>query len=646
MIVDPVRERSIVDKALLVRRAEERLLDLYSEGRLGGTLHTCIGQEFSGAAVCEYLREGDSVLSNHRGHGHFLSLTGNVRGLFAELMGRSGGVSGGSGGSQHLHEGGFFSSGILGGTTPVAAGLALAHKLDARGGLAAVFIGDGALGEGVVYETLNIAARWALPLLVVIEDNGYAQSTAQAETLAGSIEGRAAAFGIPVRRGSSWEWRELAATVEDAVRPLRAGHGPVVVLIETYRLAPHSRGDDLRDPEELGRYRDRDPLNQLLANPSPELAARDLAVRRLVDDAVSFAESSPIPCMERAVDEPSLTWRPVEPDGRRMVEALRQTFATLMTEDPRLVFMGEDVRAPYGGAFKVSASLSEHHPARVLNTPVSEAALVGVGAGLALGGYRAVVEIMFGDFVTLAMDQLVNHCAKLSSAYGRGVRLDMVVRTPMGGRRGYGPTHSQTLDRHVIGVPGLRVVALNSLVDPQPLYSALLCEGAGPTLVIENKSLYARRLAVPPPQGFDAVISGDALPVVHLRPAGTPDVTLVGYGGMLDELIAAADDLFRAHDLIAQVICPTQIYPFAVDPLLDLLEPAPVLVVAEEGQGFAGFGAEFLAQLATLAPERLTRARRVSAAPVPIPASPWLEREVLPGAGRVVAAVLEATDAI
>src|SRR5437879_1153856 len=181
-------------RAFLIRSFEERLLELFSEGKLFGTVHTCIGQEFTGIAVAGHHQPGDLIFSNHRCHGHYLARTGNVEGLMAEIMGRATGICGGRGGSQHICSEGVFSNGVQGGAVPVAAGLALAQKLTGSHSIVVAFIGDGTLGEGAVYETLNIASKWNLPILIVLENNGYSQSTATEQTLAGDILKRAEAF--------------------------------------------------------------------------------------------------------------------------------------------------------------------------------------------------------------------------------------------------------------------------------------------------------------------------------------------------------------------------------------------------------------------------------------------------------------------
>lgn len=168
----------LYEQMLRIRRFEELLLQLFSQGRLRGTVHTCLGQEAIAVGLVGALDPTrDTVSSNHRGHGHFLAFQPDLRGLLAEILGRAAGVCQGLGGSQHLHVPNFYSNGILGGMAPVTAGMALAQKLDGRHGVSVVFSGDGAMAEGVVYEALNMAALWRLPLLLAVEHNGMAQST-------------------------------------------------------------------------------------------------------------------------------------------------------------------------------------------------------------------------------------------------------------------------------------------------------------------------------------------------------------------------------------------------------------------------------------------------------------------------------------
>jgi TPP-dependent pyruvate/acetoin dehydrogenase alpha subunit len=274
-----------------IRLFEQSLLDLFATGVLAGTTHTCVGQETIAVGVMSAIdRDRDIVFSNHRGHGHFLAYCGEVERLYLEVTGRDGGVCGGRGGSQHLHHRGFYSNGVQGGIAPVATGMALAEKLKGTGGIAVVFIGDGTLGEGVVYESLNIAALWQLPIVFVIEHNGYAQSTPSALQIAGEVTARPRAFGIPtVECAAGAGVREILDASSHAVDAARAGGGPQCLVCYTYRLAPHSKGDDNRSADELAAAWSRDPLKGARAAVADEAAAD--AIEREAGERVGRARA-------------------------------------------------------------------------------------------------------------------------------------------------------------------------------------------------------------------------------------------------------------------------------------------------------------------------------------------------------------------
>lgn len=274
----PDLERLFADM-FLIRRFEETLLDLFGAGEISGTTHTCIGQEADAVGVVACLEaELDVIVSNHRCHGHYLAFTGDVDGLLREILGREGGVCGGKGGSQHLCTDNFYSNGILGSTLPLATGIALAERERRAGAVTTVFIGDGTLGQGVLYESLNIASLWQLPLLIVVEHNGYAQTTTSKLQIAGDVEARAAAFGVPTNRLDSTDATEIRDAAEAAVAHVRTTGGPFFLVIDTYRFSPHSKGDDFRDPEEIAARRERDPLTVVGSRLDP-------AVRRAIEES-------------------------------------------------------------------------------------------------------------------------------------------------------------------------------------------------------------------------------------------------------------------------------------------------------------------------------------------------------------------------
>lgn len=631
--------------ALKIRAFEERLLSLFSQGELFGTVHTCIGQEFSGVAAAAHLLPGDTVVTNHRGHGHYIAKTGDVDGLMAEIMGRTSGVCGGRGGSQHVFGGGVLSNGIQGGMTPIAAGMALSHKLSGSGNIAVAFIGDGTLGEGVVYESLNIASAWRLPLLLVLENNGYAQSTKASEGIAGDICARASAFGITIHRADTWTPEHLVNVMGSAIARVRADRAPAFICVDTYRLAAHSKGDDNRPRDEVDSYWAKDPIARFEREVPEEASRLRAAAEAAVSLAVERARASEfcaVPVPTENVPTRPHRWAKAIIEGReRVIERINGALRARLGEEPGTMLLGEDIEAPYGGAFKATKDLSLEFPGQVRNTPISEAAIVGIGTGLALTGRYPICEIMFGDFLTLAADQIINHASKFHWMYNDKIDVPLVVRAPMGGRRGYGATHSQSLEKHFLGIPGLRVLAIHHRYDPRLAYEILFSHLDQPTLVIEHKTSYGLEVSTKTLGGFQVQHSDEDFPTTRISSQTKADITVVCYGGMLAEVEAAADRLFEDHDVVVEIICPLQIYPLNARPIVDSAFETGRLFVVEEGQEFCGWGAEVLAQVATGTKGRKPVVGRMGAKPHPIPSCKSAEAASLPGASSIVSACLE-----
>jgi 2-oxoisovalerate dehydrogenase E1 component len=321
---------------------------------------------------------------------------------------------------------------------------------------------------------------------------------------------------------------------------------------------------------------------------------------------------------------------------------VRRGLEEALRERPEVLLIGEDLESPYGGAFKCTPGLSEEFPGRVRNMPVSEAAILGLGSGLALAGFRPVVEIMFGDFLALAADQWINHAAKFRFMYDGRVSVPLIVRTPMGGKRGYGATHSQSLEKHFLGVPDTQVLCLHHRVSPAALYRRLFDTIDRPTLVLENKVLYGATVATDAPAGFHVSSEREALfPTVRVQPELPADLTLVAIGGMGPEAEQAALTLFREHEIAADLCLPTRLYPFDLAPLMESLSATGRLLVVEEGQGFVSLGSEIVAQVVERSHPGGIACRRVAAAPAAVPAARPLEEQCLPGVAEIVARARE-----
>lgn len=261
-IMFDMRDNQALFYAMLrIRRFEETVLELFPQGVFYGTVHTYLGQEANAVGVLSHLQTGDIVFSNHRCHGHFLAYGGDMRALFAELMGRRNGVCGGRGGSQHLHWQDFYSNGVQGGIVPIATGMALAEKIKQSNSVVIAFLGDGTLGEGVIYEAFNMASLWSVPILYVLENNHIAQTTPVGSAVAGSIAQRFSAFGIQTSEIDSSDVLEILPIAKRLINEARQHSQPHALILNTHRFGPHSKGDDTRPAIEIQRLRDNfDPL--------------------------------------------------------------------------------------------------------------------------------------------------------------------------------------------------------------------------------------------------------------------------------------------------------------------------------------------------------------------------------------------------
>jgi 2-oxoisovalerate dehydrogenase E1 component len=569
------------------------------------------------------------------------------------MMGREGALCLGRGGTQNLLYKRFFSAGIQGGSAPVAVGYAWALRRRGENALAVVQLGDGTLGEGTLYEAFTFAAWLRAPVLFLLENNGWAQSTDTRRTTPGDIVQRAAGFGLEVSRIRDNDPVLLYQHLGKVVERVRQG-GPLLQIIETRRLLAHSKGDDNRSREQVDELWANDPLSRMLdADPlAQEFAtSAETAVEEVIQGVVSrpTIKSTAQPAIAPIlVTHPS---RPLHADAQtgkkygRVVEELNRALHELMAEHRDVILIGEDLLDPYGGAFKVSRGLSSKSPDQVLSTPIAEAGIVGVSNGMALAGLKPIAEIMFADFVTLAADQLINFAAKFHYMYGGQVTCPLTLRLVSGGGRGYGPTHSQSLERLFCGIPGLRVIALSRRHDPAGLLTHAVLNDPGPKVFVENKLLYTQYPADRPPTDLEWVPgekdSGN-YPVLHYQPrqGRKADVTLVTYGGMTDIAEQAMQHLLEEDELSFEYFVLTQLWPLDVSEITEGVRRSHRLVVLEENVADFSVGSSVISGVAQRLPDGFA-CRAVGAQPVPIPCARHLEDEVLPSVAAVVHAIRE-----
>ena len=572
----PASRRPLVDRyrlMLLIRVFEERAAELFQQGVIVGTAHSCVGQEAIAVGAAGVMREGDYLVGHHRSHGHLIAAGADLRRMMAEMFGKRTGYCKGLGGSMHIADLSLDilgCNGIVGAGIPHACGAALTAQLRGSGRACVAFFGDGAAGQGAAHEGMNLAATWKLPVVFVCENNQFALSAGwRTQRAVEDLAGRAAGYGI---HGEVVDGNDLVA-VEDAVaRALAAardGEGPSFLEMKTFRRMQHSMRanlPDVRDPAVLEEWEPRDPIPQL------EHALR--ASGDLDDDGVAAIRQEVEAEVETAIEEaladddadpgdllPSVLAahrsHPAPPaDGDRplgFVAAIREALELELDADPDVIVMGEDIGA-VGGVFRATEGLYERYGAeRIRDTPLTESGFVGCGIGAALTGLRPVIELQFSDFAAVAFDQIVNQAAKLRFMTGGAASMPLVLRMVSGGGVRLGAQHSQSLEALFAHIPGLVVVMPSRPYDAKGLLAAAIRDD-NPVIFLEQKLLFFGEPEPVPVERY-AVELGSA----RVAREGN-DVTVVALGATVGHALRAAREL-EAEGIDVEVLDPRTLVP-------------------------------------------------------------------------------------
>lgn len=650
--IDTTLAREMLQKLYLIRHFEQRVVKLFQQGLIRGATHVYLGEEAIAVGACAALRENDYITSTHRGHGHVIARGLDPKPMLAELLGRATGYCGGKGGSMHiadLKKGILGANGVVGGGIPLSAGAGLKSSYKNTGQVTLCFFGDGAAQQGGFHETLNLAAVWKLPVIYICENNCFALTTPNCdECSVENIGERAAAYGIPGYVIDGNDVFEVYGTVSKAVEHARAGNGPVLIECKTYRWYGHYLGDPevYRSKEEVREWIARDPIPRFVDMldesgilPRSEAVKIDEAARLLIDEAEEFALASPPPASETLTQG---LWAPEKQlpapvrKSDRMLEmtycqALNEALRESLAADEDVVILGEDVGL-HGGPFQVCKGLfSEFGGKRVRNTPLSEAAIAGCTVGAALTGLRPVGEIMYIDFTTIALDQIVNQAAKMRYMFGGEATLPMVIRTMIGAGTRSSGQHSQSLEAWFCHIPGLKVVMPSSPYDAKGLLRSAILDD-NPVVFIELKRLYNTKGVVPDEEYF--IPLGVANVVRQGRHA-----TVVATGAQVMEALAAANELAK-EGVEVEVIDPRTLYPLDKETLINSLKKTGRVVVVTDAIARFGLCAEISAVLMEEAFDYLDApVQRVGGAEVPMPYAGELEAIALPHARQIIDAV-------
>ena len=638
-------------RMILIRAFEESLAKEWAEGNIPTeAIHLSIGQEATAVGVCFALKTDDAIATTHRGHGHMLSKGAPVDRMMAEIYARADGLCSGKGGSMHVTDAGIGAigaNGIVGASPILATGAAWAFSLARDKRVAVAFMGDGATNQGMFHEALNLAGVWKLPVLFVVENNLYGEFTPQEKHMAiKSISDRAAAYGIC---GKQVDGNDADAVLDEArrlVERIRSGQGPALLETLTYRWHGHMEGDpqDYRPAEEVEQWVTCCPIKTFAQRlreegliKEEELGEFQHKAEEEVSRAVTFAVNSPEPGPETIdshvfSEDLALPETPTGGPTRTITcsEAINLALAEEMRRDSSVVLLGEDVSL--GGYMAVTKGLvQEFGSDRVRDTPISENAIVGGAVGAAMCGIRPVAEILFSDFVTCAMDPIVNQAAKLRYMSGGQYRIPLVVRLPSGVGLAMAAQHSQSLEAMLMNVPGLIVAAPGRARDARAMLKTAI-RSENPVIFFEHKLCYLTEGDVPEAEEWLPFGKAD------VARAGT-DVTVVCLLYTVHQALEAADELAR-EGIDVEVIDLRTLAPLDTETVLESVGKTGRLLTVEEGPIRGGWGAEVVARVASagVGPFRSPPVR-LGAGDHPIPYNRNLENLSVPDIGRIADAV-------
>ncbi|WP_298503556.1 dehydrogenase E1 component subunit alpha/beta [uncultured Sphaerochaeta sp.] len=636
------------------RRFEECIDEFFKRKEMHGTTHLSIGQEACQAGLSLALDQGDWIVPTHRCHGHTIARGTNERKLFSEMFGSADGVCKGLGGSMHMTDVQTWNAGssaVVGSGVNLAAGLAFALKMQKSRAISVAIFGDGATSRGSLHESMNLASVWSLPVLFYCENNEYGMSAAASRMIStSSIASRADSYSIKHETVDGNDVEAVYAAAAKAVNYIRTTGKPFFLEVKTYRCCGHSKSDPCiyRSREEEAAWSERDPIflfSRRMVDSGlfteEDVSRLILEARKHIDEAA--LDATAIRDQRISLDQAmEYIFAPEEEEVYRVCqtttrmsyrEAIRQALDEEMSRDKAVHLIGEDI-ALYGGCFKVTGDLYAKHAQQIHETPVSEEGFTGLAVGASLLGLRPVVEIMYGDFSTLASDPIINHAAKIRFMSAGQLSAPMVLRAPIGSGTGHGAQHTQCLEAMFANIPGLIIVAPSCPGDAKALLKSAI-RSNNPVLYFEHKHLY-NNLG---PVGDEQYLLPIGKAIIKKR---GKDVTIVSYSHAVTTCLDAAARLSLQDEIDVEVIDLATLKPMDTQTILRSVKKTGRLLVVHDSPEYGGYGAEVIACVAgdseALSGLHVTP-KRLCGKESPIPFAPELECEVIPSTEAVMQAV-------
>ncbi len=622
------------------RMVEEKMLKQLRQGKISKWF-SGIGQEAISVGVTSALKPEEFIFTLHRNLGVFTTRKVPLSRLFCQWQGKAAGFTKGRDRSFHFGAKEYNIIGMishLGPQLSLAGGVGMAHKLKGEQRIAVAFTGDGATSEGEFHEALNVAAVWQLPVLFVIENNGYGLSTPVNEQYrCENLADKGIGYGIPSSTIDGNNILEVYRTVEQISEQLRKNPGPYLLECKTFRRRGHEEASGTKYvPSDLMAYwAERDPVE----NYEKFLVSKKVLTKTKMEAMKKEIAEEIEQHLHMAAQEPEITsgiqeelediyasyqYQATEasPGGqrnqKRFVDAISDGLRLAMQKHPNLILMGQDI-ADYGGVFKITEGfVTDFGNDRVKNTPLCESAIIGVGLGLSLQNHKAMVEMQFADFVSCGFNQIVNNLAKLH--YRWGEKADIVIRMPTGGSVGAGPYHSQSTEAWFFHTPGLKIVYPSNVHDAKGLLLASF-EDPNPVLFFEHKALY-RKISAEIPDEYYTEEIGKAS-VVR---AGA-EVSVITYGLGVHWAQMVVKDL--AID--AEILDLRTLLPLDFDAIDQTVRKTGKVIILHEDTMLGGIGGEIAAYISQHLFESLDGpVMRAASLDTPVPFAASLEDQFLP----------------
>jgi 2-oxoisovalerate dehydrogenase E1 component len=634
---------ALYDALLLPRLIEEKSLLLLRQNKISKWF-SGIGQEAISVGATMALRKDDWIFPLHRNLGVFTSRGVPLQQLFSQWEGGKKGFTNGRDRSFHFGAPAFHIVGMishLGAMLGVADGVALASTLQQSGQLALAFSGEGGTSEGDFHEALNLAAVWDLPVIFLVENNGYGLSTPTTEQFrCNHIVDKAIGYGMTGYRIDGNNILDVYHTFRSIAETMRENRKPVLVEAMTFRMRGHEEASGTKyvPPELIEAWQPKDPLanferflidQHLLTGET--ITRKKETLKREINAAWEhvFAEEKIVANVEEELTDvyaPSLL-APVAPDftkqtKKKFIHAISDALRNAMRRDPTLVLIGQDI-AEYGGVFKITDGfLQEFGKARVRNTPILESAAIACGLGLSLAGHRAMIEMQFADFVSCGFNQIVNNLAKTHYRWGHAPKV--VVRMPTGAGTGAGPFHSQSNEAWFAHVPGLKIIYPSTPFAAKGLLAAALVE-PNPVLYFEHKALYRSIDGLVPDEHY-------TLPLGKANLIATGDaLTLITYGAAVHWALELLGDAANSFANRVEVIDLQTLLPWDKETVFESVKKTGKCLVVHEDTLTMGIGAEIAASVAENCFHYLDApVMRLGSLDTPVPFSTILEKQFLP----------------